>query len=166
MWILPNIQEPWTLQKNRICWSFERWKCVFKQKFYVLKSLAWRKNASPLSRSNVGSKIVRISVCREFQENLSLWRKNLCLKGWKNTFYVNKNIVNIYTQSDMKVCTLQMDREFECLRENITGVDLNNNMAWEHNTVIEIHIRFAKKFPQEMRSTPPLKSPDAYLISW
>jgi hypothetical protein len=50
-----------------------------------------------------------------------------------------------------------MDGKFECLRKDITGVQLNTNAADEHIPYIERQIRFIKERFRSIRSTLPFK---------
>jgi hypothetical protein len=51
-----------------------------------------------------------------------------------------ENIFHIYTSRGFNVSTALMDGEFECLRKDITGVQLNTTAADEHVTYIERQI--------------------------
>jgi hypothetical protein len=57
-----------------------------------------------------------------------------------------------------------MDGEFECLRESITGVQLNTTATDEHVPDIESQIRLIKEREREIRSTLQFKKIPNWMI--
>jgi hypothetical protein len=66
-----------------------------------------------------------------------------------------KKVFEIYTQRGITIQTALMDREFECLRDDLRGVTLNTTAASEHVPEIERQIRVIKERARAIWSTLP-----------
>jgi hypothetical protein len=76
-----------------------------------------------------------------------------------------KKVFDIYTQRGFTLRTALMDREFECLRDDIRGVTLNTTAASEHVPNIERQICVIKERARAIRSTLPFdKIPNRIIV--
>jgi hypothetical protein len=66
--------------------------------------------------------------------------------------------IKLYQARGFNVETALMDREFECLRPALTGLNLNTTAASEHVPDVERQIRVLKERSQAIRSTLPFKA--------
>jgi hypothetical protein len=66
-----------------------------------------------------------------------------------------KKVFKIYTQRGFTIQNALMDREFECLRDNLRGITLNTTAASEHVPEIERQIRVIKERARDIWSTLP-----------
>jgi hypothetical protein len=69
-----------------------------------------------------------------------------------------KKVFEIYNQRGFNIQTALMDREFECLRDDIRGVVLNTTATSEHVPEIERQIRVVKERARAIWSTLPFNA--------
>jgi hypothetical protein len=76
-----------------------------------------------------------------------------------------KKFFGIYTQRGFTIQTVLMDREFECLCDNLRGITLNTTVASEHVPEIERQIRVIKEKARAIWSTLPFtKVPNRIIV--
>jgi hypothetical protein len=76
-----------------------------------------------------------------------------------------KKVFDIYTQRGFTIRTGLMDREFECLCDDIRGFTLNTTAASKHVPGIERQISVIKERAREIRSTLPFdKIPNRMIL--
>jgi hypothetical protein len=76
-----------------------------------------------------------------------------------------KKVFEIYNQRGFNIQTALMDREFECLRDDIRGVILNTTATTEHVTEIERQIWVVKERARAIWSTLPFnKIPNRMIV--
>jgi hypothetical protein len=76
-----------------------------------------------------------------------------------------KKVFEIYTQGGFTIQTALMDREFECLRDNLRGITLNTTAASEHVPEIERQICVIKERARAIWSTLPFtKVPNRIIV--
>jgi hypothetical protein len=68
-----------------------------------------------------------------------------------------KKVFEIYSKRGFTIKTALMDREFECMRDDIRGVTLNTTATSEHVPEIERKIRVIKERARAIRSTLPFR---------
>jgi hypothetical protein len=68
-----------------------------------------------------------------------------------------KKVFEIYSKRGFNINTSLVDREIECLRDDIRGVILNTTATSEHVLEIERQIRVAKERARAIRSTLPFQ---------
>jgi hypothetical protein len=66
-----------------------------------------------------------------------------------------KKVFEMYTQRGFTIQTALMDRKFECLRDNLSGITLNTTAASGHVLEIERQIRVIKERARAIWSTMP-----------
>jgi hypothetical protein len=66
-----------------------------------------------------------------------------------------KKLFEIYTHGGFTIQTALMDREFECLQDDLRGVTLNTTVASEHVQAIERQIHVVKERARAIWSTLP-----------
>jgi hypothetical protein len=68
-----------------------------------------------------------------------------------------KKVFEIYTQRGFTIQTALMDREFECLRDDLRGITLNTTAESEHVPEIERQIRVIKERARAIWITLPFR---------
>jgi hypothetical protein len=75
-----------------------------------------------------------------------------------------RKILRLYQNCGFKVETALVDREFECLRDDIPELNLNTTAASEHFPDIERQIRVIKERMRSIKSTHPFKRLPARIV--
>jgi hypothetical protein len=75
-----------------------------------------------------------------------------------------RKILRLYQSRGFKVETALMDREFECLRDDIPELNLNTTAASEHVPDIERQIRVIKERMRAINITLPFKRLPAHIV--